>query len=62
MWVYTEKGQQKAEEDGYFDRKAGQPAMLGYMPVKGIIAEKWEESGYIVWRNEHANKPKDELA
>ena len=52
MWVYTEKGQKRAELFGNLNRKVGQPAMLGHEPVSGITAKAWEKNGYIEWKED----------
>lgn len=51
MWVYTEYGEKVGQRYGV-SRTAGQPAMCGYEPVKGITAKAWEKSGYIEWKDD----------
>lgn len=48
MYVYTEKGEARAKQLGYTDRKAGDMAFCGREPVTGPTAKAWEAKGYIV--------------
>ena len=47
LYIYTEKGEAKAKELGFTDRKAGQVAFFGKEPVTGTTAKAWEAKGYI---------------
>ena len=47
MYIYTEKGEAKAKELGFTDRKAGEIAFCGREPVTGTTAKAWEAKGYI---------------
>lgn len=47
MYIYTEKAQRRAEEIGVEPRRAGTVAMCGWEAVDGLIAEAWENKGYI---------------
>ena len=48
LYIYTEKGEAKAKELGFTDRKAEEPAFCGREPVTGTTAKAWEAKGYIV--------------
>lgn len=47
LYIYTEKGETKAKELGFTDRKAEQVAFCGREPVTGTTAKAWEAKGYI---------------
>ena len=47
LYIYTVKGESRAKELGFTDRKAGEPAFCGREPVTGTTAKAWEAKGYI---------------
>ena len=47
-YVYTEKGERRARENGFTERVAGTIACFGYRIIKGgLLAQDWEKKGYI---------------
>ena len=47
LYIYTVKGESRAKELGFTDRKAGRVAFCGKEPVTGPTAKAWEAKGYI---------------
>ena len=47
MYIYTDKGQRRAEEIGVEPRRSGTVAMCGWQAVDGLIALAWMKKGYI---------------
>ena len=52
-YVYTKKGEERAKSIGQNDRKAGEPALCGGMPVWGNVAVRWMEKGYICKKEDY---------
>jgi len=54
LYVYTQKGQERAEEIGVEPRTAGQPAYFGYEPLElhQPVAKAWLAKGYVEWVEE----------
>lgn len=55
-YVYTEAGEAHALSIGQTNRKAGETAMCGGIPVYGLTAFRWLEKGYICKREDYNGK------